>query len=212
MKKLIFINLCKPSGRTRPCALLSLEQKWITYIAFLRSVFRLLVTANVPISPILVTLMMEAINSSEMSVLTRAIRRNIRRSPKTEIKTNMGVHRGRCVRLTSPPSVSGFSRQCCILNISHKPAGLQGLLRWLIHVYITFIYTFRNNERSLKYTILLYGHEDTSIWLYTHEQPSTPLSNFSLETRWSNYYNTCVCSLWRLHCSHTADIYTHIWS
>jgi hypothetical protein len=40
---------------------------------------RLLVTANVvPSSPILVTLMMEALSSSEMSVLTRATRRNIR--------------------------------------------------------------------------------------------------------------------------------------
>jgi hypothetical protein len=38
---------------------------------------RLLVTANVPSSPILVTLMMEALSSSEMSVLARATRRNI---------------------------------------------------------------------------------------------------------------------------------------
>jgi hypothetical protein len=42
-----------------------------------RSVRRLLVTANVPSSPILVTLMMEALRSSETSVLTRATRRNI---------------------------------------------------------------------------------------------------------------------------------------
>jgi hypothetical protein len=39
---------------------------------------RLLVMANVvPSSPILVTLMMEALSSSETSVLTRATRRNI---------------------------------------------------------------------------------------------------------------------------------------
>jgi hypothetical protein len=42
----------------------------------LRSERRLLVTANVPSSPI-VTLMMEALRSSETSVLTRATRRNI---------------------------------------------------------------------------------------------------------------------------------------
>jgi hypothetical protein len=45
---------------------------------FLCSVHRLLVTANVvPSSPILVALMMEALSSSETSVLTRATRRNI---------------------------------------------------------------------------------------------------------------------------------------
>jgi hypothetical protein len=45
---------------------------------FLRSVLQLLVTVNVvPSSPILVTLMMEPIRSSETSVLTRATRRNI---------------------------------------------------------------------------------------------------------------------------------------
>jgi hypothetical protein len=41
------------------------------------SVRLLLVTANVPSSPILVTLMMEALSSSETSVFTRAARRNI---------------------------------------------------------------------------------------------------------------------------------------
>jgi hypothetical protein len=46
-------------------------------LIFLRRVRRLLVAANVPSSPILVTLMMEALSSSETSVLTRATRRNI---------------------------------------------------------------------------------------------------------------------------------------
>jgi hypothetical protein len=41
------------------------------------SVASYLVTANVLSSPILVTLMMEALRSSETSVLTRATRRNI---------------------------------------------------------------------------------------------------------------------------------------
>jgi hypothetical protein len=50
----------------------------VTYLAFLSSVRRLLVTASVVPSPsILVTLMMEALSSSETSVLTRVIGRNI---------------------------------------------------------------------------------------------------------------------------------------
>jgi uncharacterized membrane protein len=47
-------------------------------IVFLRSMRRLLVTANVVLSsPILVTLRMESLSSSETSVLRRATRRNI---------------------------------------------------------------------------------------------------------------------------------------
>jgi multidrug efflux pump subunit AcrB len=48
------------------------------HFLFLRSVRWLLVMANVvPSSPIIVTLMMEALNSTKTSVLTRATRRNI---------------------------------------------------------------------------------------------------------------------------------------
>jgi hypothetical protein len=47
-------------------------------MVFLRSVRQLLVTANVvPSSPILVTVMMEALRYSETAVFTRATRRNI---------------------------------------------------------------------------------------------------------------------------------------
>jgi hypothetical protein len=46
-------------------------------IVFLCGVCRLLVTANVPSSPILVMLMMEVPSSSETSVLTRATWHNI---------------------------------------------------------------------------------------------------------------------------------------
>jgi hypothetical protein len=44
---------------------------------FIRSVRRFLVTGNVPSSPILVTLMMEALSSSETSIPTRSTRRDI---------------------------------------------------------------------------------------------------------------------------------------
>jgi hypothetical protein len=54
---------------------LTVTNNW--QLAFIRSVRRLLVTANVPSSPILVTLMMEALSSSKTSAPTRATRRTI---------------------------------------------------------------------------------------------------------------------------------------
>jgi hypothetical protein len=51
---------------------------FLSHLVFLRSVRRLLVTTSiVPSSPILVTLMKEALSSSERLVLTRATWRNI---------------------------------------------------------------------------------------------------------------------------------------
>jgi uncharacterized protein YggT (Ycf19 family) len=50
----------------------------VTSYRYLRCMRRLLVTANVVyISPILITLMIETLRSSETSVVTRAIQRNI---------------------------------------------------------------------------------------------------------------------------------------
>jgi hypothetical protein len=55
-----------------------LHKLFLKETSSLRSVFRLLVIDNdVPSSPILATLMMEATQSSEKSVLTIATRRNI---------------------------------------------------------------------------------------------------------------------------------------
>jgi hypothetical protein len=62
------------SGLLRRVALV----RTLSHLVFLRSVRRLLVTAGVvPSSPIPVTLMKEALSSSETSVLTRATQRNI---------------------------------------------------------------------------------------------------------------------------------------
>jgi hypothetical protein len=55
-----------------------LDRKVAAHLVFFRSARRLLVTASiVPSSPILVTLMKEALSSSETSVLIRTTRRNI---------------------------------------------------------------------------------------------------------------------------------------
>jgi hypothetical protein len=55
---------------------------FLSHLVFLRSVCRLLVTASVvPSSPILVTLMKEALSSSETSILIRVTWHNIPEDP-----------------------------------------------------------------------------------------------------------------------------------
>jgi hypothetical protein len=64
---------------------------------------RLLVTAIIPSSPILVTLMIEALSSSETSVFTRATHRNI---PEVDI-----LHSHRCENLKSYIALTGWTLQ-----------------------------------------------------------------------------------------------------
>jgi hypothetical protein len=60
-----------------PGTKLAITSNQRTHLVIYLSVRRLLVTANVRSSPILVTLMMEALSCSETSVHTRATQRNI---------------------------------------------------------------------------------------------------------------------------------------
>jgi hypothetical protein len=73
-------------------------------LVFLCSVRRLLAMANVvPSSPILVTLMMEALDSSETSVLTRATQRNIPEEVSAvKISHLTAEYRGSTVACLSP--------------------------------------------------------------------------------------------------------------
>jgi hypothetical protein len=85
----------------------------------LRSVLQFLVTANVLSSQILVTVMMEAIPSSEASVPTRATRRNI---PENDILLNFIYSRTRLTELWIRESdISGnYTSQFHCIDVSLK--------------------------------------------------------------------------------------------
>jgi hypothetical protein len=70
-------------------------------LVFLRSMRRLLFTTKFPISPILVSLMMEALGSSETAVLRKAKRRNI---PEDGI-----LHSHHCENLKSYVALTGWA-------------------------------------------------------------------------------------------------------
>jgi hypothetical protein len=70
--------LCRFSPKSFCILNSEFQSSFLSHLVFLRSVRRLQLTASVvPSSPILVTLMKEALSSSETSVLTRVTRRNI---------------------------------------------------------------------------------------------------------------------------------------
>jgi hypothetical protein len=88
----------------------------------LRSVRELLVTANVPSSPILVTLMMEALSSSETSVLTRATR-SLSRNEFSALEIT-----GLRVALSEGPS----SLHCLVLHLKTETDPVSGTSCFLV--------------------------------------------------------------------------------
>jgi hypothetical protein len=101
-----------------------------SHFVFLHSMCQLLITANVvPSSPIIITLMMKVLSSSEMSVLTRATGRNI---PEDAI-----LHSHRRENLKSYISKFCFKHEQC--NIHWSTLYCYGLCPYLMQFIVCWM-------------------------------------------------------------------------
>jgi hypothetical protein len=129
-------------------------------LVFRRSVRRLLVTASVvPSSPILVTLMKEALSSSETSVLTRVTRRNIQEDTilhshrRENLKSYLGSHQF-CVKMSIKPITDTNCRRSSRDNTSWT---VQGSTIWVAYETARFIPTKR-------YSVVLSAQANYTDW------------------------------------------------